>query len=260
MKTLLESMTNQSIDLSKPVCLFDNGTHQVHWVGSVEDTLFRCNAYLLQDGTETFLIDPGAGRQHFPQVFKRVAMVTDPRKVNRIIVHHQDPDLCSSIPHWLEINPEIEVMTNSRVGVLIPYYGFDKSRIVEVDDQTHSLQNGGELQFVGTPFLHFPGAFNTFDTVSGFLFTSDICAAISGEWQLFVENIEEHFAAMDLFHIDYMAGNKALRGYVDKVERLPVKALLPQHGSVIREEDIPATLRHLSELRCGLDLIYPDPA
>jgi len=37
-----------------------------------------------------------------------------------------------------------------------------------------------------------------------------------------------------------------------------VKAILPQHGSLIPEKFVDDAIRYLSNLRCGLDIIYPE--
>jgi flavorubredoxin len=62
---------------------------------------------------------------------------------------------------------------------------------------------------------------------------------------------------MDLFHAEYMASGVAARGFVRRVEQLPIKSILPQHGSILSEAMVPKALDYLRHLRCGLDLIYP---
>ena len=61
---------------------------------------------------------------------------------------------------------------------------------------------------------------------------------------------------MDLFHIDYMASNKAAVGYVKRLEGKKILAILPQHGSIIDKENIQNAIDYLIDLRCGLDIIY----
>ncbi len=251
----VQTMRNDEVDTTKPVLLWDGQGRRIWWVGSEEETQFHCNSYLFQCGPESYLLDPG-GKGHFEQVRRRVELVMDPRRVTHIVVHHQDPDLCASIPDWLAVNPNIEVFTSARAGVLIPHYGVPKERCKAVDGRTQPLAGGGELQFIPTPFCHFPGAFVTYDTVSGYMFTSDIFAALSGDWQLCVDDFETHAGLMELFHIDYMASNRAVRGFVESVEDLPVRAFCPQHGSIIRQRDVERAKDWLTGLECGLDVIY----
>jgi len=248
-------------DLAHPALLYGSERHQIYWIGSQENTAFHCNAYLIVHGDKVVLIDPGSRTHHFEQVHRRVAEVVDPKKVTHIVGHHQDPDVVGSIPAWLELNPEMVLVTTPRVRVLIPYYGFEAKNWLDVDPCDSTMLEFGDgdggLVFVISPFLHFPEAFTTYDLESGFLFTSDIGAAISKEWELVVDDFAKHADRMTLFHVYYMASQAALRGYWNKVQPFKKTALLPQHGSIIEGEDVDRAIQHLCSLPCGLDLIYP---
>jgi len=245
----------------EPVTLFSTPHHQVYWVGAQEDTPFRCNAYLIVDGEMRILIDPGSQHHHFDQVRRRVAQVVDPSSITHIIVHHQDPDLCDSLPAWLALNPQLILITTPRTRVLLPYYGFSHDvqwlDASPNDSTILELPSGSALGFITAPFLHFPEAMTTFDEASGFLLTGDIGAAIEREWQLVVEDWERHWRAMVPFHVFYMASQRALQGYLNKVRPFPLTALLPQHGSIIPQQFVEAAFDGLSSLPCGIDLLYP---
>lgn len=71
-----------------------------------------------------------------------------------------------------------------------------------------------------------------------------------------MDDFETHAGVMELFHIDYMAANRALRGFLDAIEDLPVRAFCPQHGSIIRGRDVQRAKDWLAGLECGLDVIY----
>jgi len=247
--------------LEHPVLLYGRPGHEIYWIGSQENTAFHCNAYLVVHGDTVVLLDPGSRTHHFDQVKRRVAEVVDPMKVTHIVGHHQDPDVVGSIPAWLEGNPDITIVTTPRVRVLIPYYGFTTDRWLDVDPNDSTMldfQDGdGGLVFIVSPFLHFPEAFTTYDLESGFLFTSDIGAAISHDWELVVSDFAKHADRMTLFHVFYMASQAALRGYWNKVAPFRKSALLPQHGSIIAGDDVDRAIKHLCGLACGLDLHYP---
>ena len=125
-------------------------------------------------------------------------------------------------------------------------------------EKTYTFNNGRVLEFVEAPFLHFPGAFTTYDLSSKFLFSGDIWAALDIQWDLVVDDFESHIDNMNLFHIDYMASNKAARGFVSNIEDKEIDGILPQHGSIINKENVVGALDYLRELRCGTDIIYRD--
>jgi len=159
---------------------------------------------------------------------------------------------------WLDINKDIIIITSPRTNVLLPHYGnmdytfFDISVGLE-----WRFESGNKLEFIEAPFMHFAGAFTTLDLTSSYLFSGDIWAALDAQWSLFVEDFEYHKTLMDLFHIDYMASNIATKGYAYKLDNKEIKAILPQHGSIIDSNNVPKAIDYLIDLQCGLDLIYP---
>ena len=244
--------------LNRPTSLFEQGSHAIYWLGVVEETAFRCNVYLIRSGDEAIIVDPG-NRNFFEAVKARVAQIIDPMEVTGMIICHQDPDVGASMVDWLAFNPKIRVMTSPRTNVLLPYFGTGEYEFYDiVDKPLFALGDTHALQFVEAPFLHFPGAFATFDSTSGFLFSGDVWAALDIDWNLVVEDFDEHRMALDLFHKDYMASNIAARGFVNRIKDLPIHAILPQHGSIITRNDVPKALDYLNTLRCGLDIIYPE--
>lgn len=255
---LINRLDNNKVNLTGPVAFYDSSGHKIFWVGSVEDTIFRCNTYLLQDGTQNYLIDPGGLVIHFPQVMERVKSIMEPADITHIIVHHQDPDLCASIPMWLKFNKDIVIMTDPRARVLLPHYGIVDGKYFSVDGKTVALPSGGELRFIRSPFMHFPGAFVTYDSVSRFLFSSDICATLDDNWKLVADDINSHLGLMDAFLEDYIACNKAIKGFLRNIKDITIEAILPQHGSIIKREFVKPTLDYLKDFKCGLDIIYPD--
>jgi flavorubredoxin len=55
-----------------------------------------------------------------------------------------------------------------------------------------------------------------------------------------------------------MSSSVATKGFVKKLTDYDIRGILPQHGAIISQKDVQAALDYLNELRCGLDLIYPD--
>lgn len=246
------------MDLEQPTPLYVDAGHQVYWLGITDETVFRCNTYLIVDGDEAILVDPGSS-QYFPQVRQRVAQILPPENVSGMVLCHQDPDVAASMTDWLELNPEMRVFTTPRTQVLLPHYGRSGYRYYDVTERPlYTLPSGAGLQFIEAPFLHFPGAFVTYDRQAHYLFSGDIWAALDTDWSLTVDTFEEHVAKMNLFHLDYMASNLAARGFVRRIESLPIEAILPQHGSILGPQHVRSALDYLRQLRCGTDIIYAD--
>lgn len=241
-----------------PVLLQEEGGHRVYWLGLREETAFRCNSYLIVDGDQALLVDPG-NRDTFEQIRREVAMVVAPEAVTGLVVCHQDPDVAASLVDWLAINPDALVVTSPRTQVLLPHYGVGDYRHHDIEEEPElALPSGAVLRFLPAPFLHSPMAFATFDGANGYLFSGDIFAAIDTDWRLVVESFDAHAAKLDLFHLDYMASNVAARGFVRSLAGLTIEAICPQHGSIIPQRFVADALAYLENLQCGTDLLYPD--
>jgi len=91
------------MSLESPTVLFSDGRHAVYWLGITDETAFRCNTYLIRDGDEVVLVDPG-NRTYFGQVKSRVGQIVAPEKVTGIILSHQDPDVGASMVDWLDFD------------------------------------------------------------------------------------------------------------------------------------------------------------
>jgi flavorubredoxin len=256
--TKITSYLGRTLSTVEKTPLFELEDHAVFWLGITDETAFRCNAYMIIDGDQALLVDPGS-RSCFPQVKARVAQIIEPSRVTGVIVHHQDPDVGASMVDWLEVNPRATVYTTPRNNVLLAHYGASDYPYYNVSDKpVLTFPSGRKLHFIEAPFLHSPGAFTTYDLTARFLFSGDIWAALDLNWKLVVDDFEDHVTSMDLFNIDYMASNVATRGFVRSLDGIAVDAILPQHGSIIPGAHVPAALDYLVNLRCGLDIIYAE--
>ena len=258
MSNLISENANTTVDTKETVLLYESDGHKIYWMGIEEETAFRCNVYLIQDDDEYILVDPGS-RIYHEELKKRVSAIVAPEKISGMILCHQDPDVAASMVDWLLINSDITIYTSARTNVLLPYYGigdYDFYNISEAGE--YKFKSGRVLKFIESPFLHFPGAFTTLDMTANMLFSGDVWAALDINWNLVVSDFESHTSNMDLFHVDYMASNKASRGYAKKLVNEKIDAILPQHGSIINMQDVPKAIEYLENLQCGLDIIYSD--
>jgi len=258
MGSLIDKHLGEEIDLEHITCLYEEEDYKVFWLGIDNETAFRCNVYLIKSGNEALIIDPGS-RGFFEQVKRRALEVASIDEIKGLILCHQDPDVSASMIDWLDLKEDLQIISSDRANVLLPHYGKDDYTYYSINARdVFTFANGKELEFIEAPFLHFPGAFATYDRTSKFLFSGDIWAALDIEWNLVVDDFKSHINNMNLFHIDYMASNIATRGFVNKIEDKEIDGILPQHGSIINKINVVNALNYLRELKCGTDIVYGD--
>lgn len=221
----------------------------IYWVGgSGQDGGLHCNPYLIVDGDEAVLIDPGSVLD-FEYVFENVCSIVSLEKVKYVILHHQDPDFCASVPLFEQKGANFKVVTHWRTQTLVKYYGIKSDYyIVNKNEFRLVLNSGRVLSFVQTPYLHFPGAIATYDYNTKTLFSSDLFGAFSYEWKLYAD--ESYIEKMKTFHEHYMPSNDILRPVMEVLLGMDISMIAPQHGSIIKD-NVSKYIKVLRDLECG---------
>ncbi len=224
----------------------------VYWVGFYDKKAnFHCNPYLIVDGDESILIDPGSVT-HYPIVSKKVFKIVKPSQIKYIILHHQDPDLCAGVPLFEKKldTKKVEIICNKRESFLINHYGM-KSKFYLIEDSVEKmkLKSGRQLRFIHTPYLHAPGAFVTYDEKTKILFSSDLFGAFSDKWSLYAD--KDYPEQMKKFHESYMPSKEIMDYSLDKLQFLDIKMIAPQHGSIIKKEMVKPFFEALRKFKYG---------
>lgn len=252
-------MSDNSYSTGKVI--YDGDNHKVIWLGwDLNDSAgaVQTNQYLIVHNGKGTLLDPG-GVHLFSRVVSAVSRYIDIDRLERILFSHQDPDVSSGIALWLGIT-NAEIYLSSLWLRFMPHFGLvDISRIKAIPDNGSNVElgNGEEIKMIPAHFLHSPGNFSFYDTISGILFSGDIGAAVfpSGEEYLFVDNFDEHLKIMEGFHRRYMASGKVCRHWVSLVRQASIKLIAPQHGAIFPVEQVDNFLNWFSRLECGSDII-----
>jgi len=231
-------------------------TREIFWVGFYEETTkLQCNPFLLMDGDEAVMFDPGS-IPDFPKIMRKVIDLINPRHISWIVVSHQDPDVCGNLAVVEDVidNPELKIAAHMNTVRLIQHLGL-RSECYPVDrnDYRMRLKSGRELQFLYMPYLHSPGAIVTYDSTSRSLFSGDLFGAISKDIDIFSTEGFPH--NMDSFHQAYIPSNAVLCKGLAQLKALDIQLILPQHGSVIEGENVALAIEHLEGLPCGIDLL-----
>lgn len=227
----------------------------VYWVGYADaDVGLHCNPYLIVDQDEAVLLD-GGSRNDFSTVMLKVMRTgTSPQKIQRLIYHHYDPDLCGNIPHLEALihNDQLRIISHYENNIFINYYSPESPKdCIEQLGYSYRFASGRELKFFRTPYCHSPGSFVTYDTQSHVLFSSDLFGSYDNNWNLFT-GIDERcdgcaapatcpqtgkpcqLRGMMNFHQRIMTSRKALNYALDRIEELTeVELIAPQHGSIL---------------------------
>ena len=265
---------NRSYEYDRPIPIAEG----VYWVGFYEEkTNLHCNPYLIVEGDQAVLID-GGSRPDFAVVMMKILQAgLQPGQIKALIYQHYDPDLCGSMPNFVDIidDPALKIIADPLDRIFLTYYLGKENhpllRSVNFTDRGFVF-NGRKLRFIRTPYCHNAGNFVTYDAKTKTLFSSDLFGSFSKVWDLRLKlssncytcgdyrncpNQREYCPLPDIikFHRKIMPTGKALKYAMEQIRPLDIALIAPQHGGIIStREDIAFLIDKLANLeRVGID-------
>ncbi len=117
------------------ITLYDDGTHKfilLAWEEKEEEGIVQTNQYIILDGNEAVLLDPG-GAHVFPRVLANVSEIVEPSKIKHIFFSHQDPDVTSGITLWMSIAENAKIYISTLWTRFLPHFGiYDQRKVVAI--------------------------------------------------------------------------------------------------------------------------------
>jgi diguanylate cyclase (GGDEF)-like protein len=232
--------------------------HGVWWVGMrLPNDRFQSHAYYLHHPAGGVLFDPGSPVT-IEATMAKVARIADPQSIRWLVCHHPDPDIASALPWLSEVlqSDQVKVVTEWRAAALIKFYGFRfETWLVEEHGWRLPLGDDRVLEFQLTPYLHFPGAFVTYDSTSGILFSSDLFGGFVPRSDVLVsDDLPYILEAARPFHQHYMPSTELLAAGLKRIQRRwpRIDRIAPQHGHIIASGAVAGAFEGLSRLQCGV--------
>jgi flavorubredoxin len=188
------------------------------------------NAYLITGTDKTVLID--TVDPPFAPVLKE--QLKGVRKIDFIVSNHAEQDHAGAIPDVMAWYPDAKVLcTEKAKGMLVDHLCIDESRVQPVKDGETVPLGGKTLEFIHTPWVHWPETMVTYLREDKILFPCDFFGS--------------HIATSDLYSIDEARVYEAAKRYyaeimmpfrtiiqknIAKVETRPIDIIAPSHGTV----------------------------
>ncbi|MGC9399997.1 MAG: FprA family A-type flavoprotein [Anaerolineae bacterium] len=196
------------------------------------------NAYVVK-GEKTALIDMAKDFKA-DELLDQISQLTDPAALDYIVINHMEPDHTGVLRTFRRVAPRVQILsTHKAVDMLAAYYGITEGVRSVKDGETLDL-GGPVLQFISTPFVHWPETMMTYERTEKVLFS---CDAFGGYGALQGAIFDDQCHAAGFYE------KEALRYYVnivalyyrpvlkaiEKLEDVPVDVVAPSHGLIWRE-------------------------
>lgn len=198
------------------------------------------NSYLLK-GTEKTALFETVKLPFWEEFREALAPLTDPSKIDFLIVNHTEPDHAGSVEKLLDLNPGLVIVGTAPAITFLKFIVRRefRSRIVR-DGETLSL-GGKTLKFLALPNLHWPDTMFTWVEEEGALFTCDAFGAHFAHAGILRSTVEDETAYRDSLRYYYdciMApfSRPFVANAVSRVSSLPIRLVATGHGPVLDEK------------------------
>lgn len=217
----------------------------------------QANQHVVIHKEEAMILDPG-GHKIYSKVLSETSNLVAYRKLRYIFLSHQDPDIIAAVNGWL-MTTDAEALISSLWLRFVPHFGLDhlvSHRLKPIGDKGTTVELGGlQLEVLPAHFLHSPGNFQVYDPHSKILYSGDLGASL-GQDYVWVEDFESHLQYMEAFHRRYMASNRAMRIWAERVRDLDIQIIAPQHGAAFKGQAmVNRFIDWCASLKCGTDLL-----
>jgi flavorubredoxin len=190
------------------------------------------NAYIIKGSNKTALIDTvdPTKEQELTENLKSAGV----EKIDYIISHHAEQDHSGTIPKILELYPEAKVVTNQKCKELLKTLLFvPEEKFITVNDrETISLGNK-TLEFIFTPWVHWPETMVTHLKEDNILFSCDFFGSHFASDDLFVKNETKIYESAKRYFAEIMMPFRTnIKNNLEKIKDLKIDIIAPSHGQV----------------------------
>jgi anaerobic nitric oxide reductase flavorubredoxin len=173
----------------------------IHWVGAVDWNIrdfhgyitrrgSTYNAYLIED-EKTALIDT-VKHTFSDELLRNIREITNPEKIEYIIINHVEMDHSSSLPVIAEHAKNATILASQRgKDALIEHYGAD-FRIETVRTGDELKLGKRTLRFIEAPMLHWPDSMFTYVVEDKILMPNDAFGQHLATSQRFDDEVDEY--------------------------------------------------------------------
>ena len=190
------------------------------------------NAYLIKGSEKTALldtVDPTKEHELLANL-KKLGV----QNIDYVIAHHGEQDHSGAIPTILKTYPEAKVVTNPKCRVmLMDLLLIPDDKFITVNDRETLSLGDKTLEFIYTPWVHWPETMVTFLQEEKILFSCDFFGSHLATSDLFVTDEPLVYESAKRYYAEIMMPFRApIRKDLEKIKNLDIEIIAPSHGPV----------------------------
>jgi flavorubredoxin len=163
-------------------------------------------------------------------------------KLDYLVINHAEPDHSGSIREVIEKYPEATVLCTAKcVPLLRDRFGIPEDRFKTVEDKETLDLGGRTLEFIHTPWVHWPETMVTYLREEKILFSCDFFGSHLATSSLYVEDERlQHEGAKRYFAEIMLPFRGIIQNNLKKLADYDIQIIAPSHGPMYNEAQVPA--------------------
>ncbi|MCF7985989.1 MAG: FprA family A-type flavoprotein [Methylovulum sp.] len=224
-------------------------SERVHWIGALDPNLrtfdiilktangTSYNAYLVQ-GSDGFAVIDTVKESFADDFFARLESVARYEQITVIVLNHLEPDHTGALPELMRRAPQARLYISQKAQTML------KALLKQTELEFTTVLSGDSvslgdrsLQFLHTPYLHWPDTQCTYLPEEYTLFSGDVFGCHFCDSRLFNDEVGDFRFSFEYYYAHIMRPFKEYVNHaLDLIEPLlPLQTIAPAHGPLLRD-------------------------
>ncbi|MDD2738024.1 MAG: FprA family A-type flavoprotein [Methylomonas lenta] len=226
-------------------------SERVHWIGALDPNLrtfdiilktangTSYNAYIVR-GSEGVAIIDTVKEGFADDFFARLESVARYAEIKVIVLNHLEPDHTGALPELMRRAPQAQLFISQKAQSML-------KGLLKQDQLSYTPVITGDavslgdrsLQFLHTPYLHWPDTQCTYVPEEAMLFSGDVFGCHFCDNRLWNDQVGDFRFSFEYYYAHIMRPFKeyVLRA-LELIEPLPLKLIAPTHGPILRDRPV----------------------
>ncbi len=214
----------------------------IYWVGAVDwdrrlfDSLIPLpdgtsyNSYLIKGSEKTALIDTVDPTMQDVLINNLNQLGID--NIDYVVANHAEQDHSGAIPHVLEKYPSAKFVTNPKCkDMLTDLLMIPEERFITVNDKETISLGDRTLEFIYTPWVHWPETMSTYLREEKILFSCDFFGAHLATSDLYVSDEGQVYEAAKRYYAEIMMPYRtSIQKNLEKIKDYAINIIAHSHG------------------------------
>ncbi len=214
----------------------------VYWVGAIDwdrrlfDALIPLpdgtsyNSYLIKGSEKTALIDTVDPTME--EVLINHLNQLGVENIDYVVANHAEQDHSGVLSRVLEKYRQAKVVTNPRCkGMLIDLLMIPEEKFITVNDKETLSLGDKTLEFIYTPWVHWPETMSTYLREEKILFSCDFFGSHLATTDLYVADEGQVYEAAKLYYAEIMMPFRTnIQKNLEEIKNYAIDIIAPSHG------------------------------